>query len=110
MNTLTEDINELWAHVCAVYESDHLLMLTNPHDRTATEISNLIGHDASKSVIVLWRAYFDDHYRDSQLNREIAARAVVALMWERAGFTDKPRMEDVFRGVTTTTPKPRREA
>lgn len=100
MATLTEELNELWAHVCAVYASDHLLMLTNPDDRTATQISHAVGHNVSKSVIVMWRAYFGQHYQDSQLNREIAARAVVALMWERAGFTDKPRLDDVFRGVS----------
>lgn len=90
----------VWAYVKTIYDSTGLLTLTNVRDRSATTIDDAVGTAAALSVLNLWPAYTQvDFDVADTLHLEIAARGVIAILWERGGAAtsiERTKWDSIF--------------
>lgn len=90
----------VWAYVKTIYDATGLLTLTNVRDRSATTIDDTVGTAAALSVLNLWPAYTQvDFDVADALHLEVAARGVIAILWERGGAAtsiEKTKWDAIF--------------
>lgn len=76
----------VWAYAKTVYDASGLVTLTNVRDRTATAIDDDVGTAAAASVLNLWPLYVQADFDVTDgAHVEVAARGVIAILWERGG-------------------------
>lgn len=94
------DQDDLWTYVASIYDTDGLIPLTNIRDRSATAIDSAVGVAAALSAIRLWPAYAQVDFDVADgLHLEVAAKAVIAVLWERGGTSssiEQVKWEAVF--------------